>query len=369
MELNYKTERSENKIYITRNIYKALISDLNKLDSDKKILFIYDKNIHEKIIKKIIQSLKTSGCKLFLLPLEGNKMNKNEKSLFKIIDFLVEEKFTKNSVILTCSGGVIGDMSALASGLYLRGLIYLHIPTTITSIVDSCIGGKTAINYRGIINSVGSYYHAKSVYISEEIINEMPKKEFLSGIPEIIKCSLIRNQKILNLLTKDKDKLLKRDFKVISKLCYETLKIKISLFKNDIYEKNTRLFLNFGHTFAHAIEMATDKLIKKDYLRHGEAVGLGILCEIFYSNKKKNKDYFFVSNLLSEYNLPNKIVLKKESNIKQKIHDEIYRCVFLDKKKIRKNPRYISLRKLGKPKVSEIDDYNLLNETIRTLFV
>ena len=114
------------------------------MDSDKKILFIYDKNIHEKIIKKIIQSLKTSGCKLFLLPLEGNKMNKNEKSLFKIIDFLVEEKFTKNSVILTCSGGVIGDMSALASGLYLRGLIYLHIPTTITSIVDSCIGGKTA---------------------------------------------------------------------------------------------------------------------------------------------------------------------------------------------------------------------------------
>ena len=117
------------------------------------------------------------------------------------------------------------------------------------------------------------------------------QKEFLSGIPEIIKCSLIRNQKILNLLTKDKDKLLKRDFKVISKLCYETLKIKISLFKNDIYEKNTRLFLNFGHTFAHAIEMATDKLIKKRLLKARR-----------------------------EYNLPNKML----SNIKQKIHDLVF---------------------------------------------
>ncbi len=369
MELTYKTDQTKNKVYITKNINKILISDLNKLNSDKKILFIYDKNINEKIIKKIVSSLKTYGCKLFLLPLEGNKINKNEKSLFKIIDFLMNEKFTKHSIILTCSGGVIGDMSALASSLYLRGLIYLHIPTTITSIVDSCIGGKTAVNYRGIINSIGNYYHARSVYISNEIIQTMPKKEFFSGIPEVIKCSLIQNQKLLNFLVKNKEKLLLRDFKVISKLCYETLKTKISLFKNDIYEKNSRLFLNFGHTFAHAIEMATDKLIQKDYLRHGEAVGLGILCEMYYSNKKKTKDYFFVSKLLSEYNLPNKISLKKNSNKIQQIHDEIYKGVFLDKKKIKKHPRYISLKKIGKPKISEINDYNLLNETIKTLFV
>tara|TARA_B100000989_G_scaffold294175_2_gene272795 strand:+ start:20629 stop:21738 length:1110 start_codon:yes stop_codon:yes gene_type:complete len=369
MLLNYKVDQSENKIYITKNLNKTLISDLNRLKSDKKILFIYDKNIQITIINNIITSLKTTGCKLFLLPLEGNKINKNEKSLFKIIDFLIEEKFTKNSVILTCSGGVIGDMSALASGLYLRGLIYLHIPTTITSIVDSCVGGKTAINYKGIINSLGNYYHAKSVYISKEIIENMPSKEFLSGIPEIVKCSLIKNQKLLKFLIQNKKKLFKRDFSVISKLCYETLKIKISLFQNDIYEKNTRLFLNFGHTFAHAIEMATDKLIKKDYFRHGEAVGLGILCEIYYSNKKKNKDYFSVSNILSEYNLPNKINLKKGSNIRQKIHDEIYKCVFLDKKRLNNNPRYISLKKIEKPRLCEIDDYNLLNETIRTLFI
>jgi len=368
MNLNYRLDHSKNNVYITKNIDKILISDLNKLNSDKKILFIYDKNIQENIIKKIITSFKTYGCKLFLLPLEGNKINKNEKSLFKIIDFLIKERFTKHSIILSCSGGVIGDMSALASSLYLRGLIYLHIPTTITSIVDSCIGGKTAINYKGIINSIGSYYHAKSVYISQEIIEKMPQKEFISGIPEIIKCSLIKNRRLVNFLIKNKSKILQRDFKTISKLCYETLKIKILLFKNDVYEKNTRLFLNFGHTFAHAIEMATDKLIKKDFYRHGEAVGLGILCELYYASQKKTNDYLFVSRILSEFNLPNKIVLKN-THIRQKLHDEIYKGVFLDKKKIKKNPRYISLKQAGKPRISEIEDYNLLNETIGTLFV
>ena len=332
MKLSYRIDDSNNTIYINKKIDKILISDLDRLNSDRKVLFIYDKNIHKDIIKKIISSLKSYGCKLFLLPLEGNKVNKNEKSLFKIIDFLIKERFTKNSIILSCSGGVLGDMSALASSLYLRGLIYLHIPTTITSIVDSCIGGKTAINYRGIINSIGNYYHAKSVYISHEIIEKMPEKEFLSGIPEIIKCSLIKNKKILNFLLQNKTKLLNRNFKIISKICYETLKVKILLFKNDIYEKNTRLFLNFGHTFAHAIEMATDKMIKKDFYRHGEAVGLGILCELYYANQKKNRDYLFVSKILSEFNLPNKIVVKNFKKI-QKLHDEIYKGVFLDKKK------------------------------------
>ena len=368
MKLSYTIDQSKNNVHITNNIEKILVSDLDKIKSDKKVLFVFDKNLNNEFIDRIIKNLKINGCKLFILPLEGNKINKNEKSLFKILDFLIHQNFTKNSIILSCGGGVIGDISALAASLYLRGLIYLHIPTTITSIVDSCIGGKTAINYKGIINSLGNYYHAKSVYIIKEIIETMPDKEFFSGLPEIMKCSLIKNKKILNILKKDKIKIIHRKFEIISKLCFETLKIKISFFKNDIFEKNTRLYLNFGHTFAHAIEMATDKVFKKDYIRHGEAVGLGILCELYYANKKKNKDYKLVSEFLSDYELPNKIDLKGKINLKQKLHNEIYKGVFLDKKKLNKFPRYISLKKIGKPQIQQIDDFNLLNETISTIF-
>ena len=119
------------------------------------------------------------------------------KLLFKIINKLFDKKFTKKSVIISCGGGVIGDVCALASSLYLRGLIHFHIPTTMTAIIDSCIGGKTGINYKGIINSLGTYYHSKRVYISKNILNLIPTREFVAGIPEIIKCGLIHKKSIL----------------------------------------------------------------------------------------------------------------------------------------------------------------------------
>ena len=124
-----------------------------------------------------------------------------------------------------------------------------------------------------------------------------------------------------------------------------------------------RLSLNFGHTFAHSIEMITEKIIKKDYLRHGEAVGLGMLCEIMLSNNgKKNKLYNLCQKILKKYNLPIKLNIYQKKRIR--IHQGIYKGVFLDKKNKNNNPRYISLKKINKPKIKEILDYGLLNDTI-----
>ena len=213
--------------------------------------------------------------------------------------------------------GVIGDLAALAASLYYRGTLYFSIPTTMTSIIDSCIGGKTGINYKNIINSLGNYYQPHSVFIYNDIIKYIPQREFIAGIPEIIKCGLIKKNSIIKILQKDREKIIKRDFKIVAKLCSETLKTKISFFKDDIYEKKRRLILNFGHTFAHSIEMSTENLTKKEYYRHGEAVGIGILCELFYSNPKKNILLETVKNLLRDYNLPTKI--DKGDFVKKKI--------------------------------------------------
>ena len=111
--------------------------------------------------------------------------------MFRILDILINYKFTKKSVIVSFGGGVVGDVSALASSLYLRGMIYFCIPTTMTSMIDSSIGGKTGINYKGVINSIGNYHHPKSVFILEDVINEIPEREYFAGFAEIIKCGLI----------------------------------------------------------------------------------------------------------------------------------------------------------------------------------
>ena len=365
MKLEYKINKSKHSVIFCRSNYKGTISKtINSINSDKNILFIYDKNIEKKIVREILSELKITGCNILKIECVSEKLNKNEKLLFKILDILLQNSFTKNSIIVSFGGGVLGDVSALASSLYLRGLNYFCIPTTMTSIVDSSIGGKTAINYKGITNSIGTYYHPKAVFILEKIIKTLPDREFTAGIAEIIKCGIIGENKILELLKNSKKKVVERETSVVFKLCYLTLKTKIKFFLNDIHEKNTRLSLNFGHTFAHAIEMAIEQKLKRDFIRHGEAVGIGMLCEVFYEKKRKEKIFCTIENLLKEYNLPTKIYLNKIPFSKNVLQDSIYKNIFLDKKRAGKNPRFISIGGLQKSRIKEIIDYDHLNETI-----
>jgi 3-dehydroquinate synthase len=363
--ISYKVNNIEHKVTFCKSGELGLISkSLEKINSDKNVLLIYDDKIERKVLKNIFYELKLSGCKVYSLKTKGNKTNKNEKFLFNIINFLIKNKFSKKSVLISCGGGVIGDVAALASSLYLRGTIYFSIPSTMTAIVDSSIGGKTGINYKGIINSLGTYYHPKNVFILEEIISSIPQREYIAGIAEIIKCGLIDNKKILTFLSKNKDKIINRNYNFVAKICEMTLRSKIKFFSDDIFENKSRLILNFGHTFAHAIEMGIENEIKKDFIRHGEAVALGILCEIYYSNRKKNNLFYYVKELFDNFGLPTSLKIKKLKLDKIKLIEKIYMNIFLDKKKINQYPRYISLKKQGKPNINEIKDFDFINDTI-----
>ena len=362
MIINYSINKFSYKATFCHNkespdIFKAL----SKLYCDKKMLLIIDKRLNFKFTKFLFKDLKKCGLRVTLLKVNGSKINKNKKFLFKIIDKLIEKKFSKKSVLLSCGGGVVGDVAALAASLYLRGMLYFHIPTTMTSVVDSCLGGKTGINHKKIINSVGNYYHAQNVFISKNVINLIPKREFMAGIPEIIKCGLINNKKILRML-QDKDKILNKDYKFLSRLIKLTLDTKIKFFKNDIYESGKRLNLNFGHTFAHAIEMALQSQ-NSDIIRHGEAVGIGMLCEIYFY-EGKSKKFRDVKNLLDFYNLPVNLKNFKIDKNKNKVKKQIFNNIFLDKKKIGKYPRIIRIKKIGTPKITEMKNNLKIRKTI-----
>ena len=365
MKLEYSINKNKHSILFCKddNI-KKMSQVLANFETDKNVLFLFDSKIDKKIVEKIFNELKLSGCNIIKIECVSEKLNKNEKLLFKILDILLANNFTKKSIVISFGGGVLGDVSALASSLYLRGLNYICIPTTMTSIVDSSIGGKTAINYKGIINSVGTYYHPKIVFILEHVLKNLPEREFLAGIPEIIKCGIIGNKTILSLLKKKHHQIVSRNTNILFKLCYLSLKTKIKFFLDDIFEKNRRLSLNFGHTFAHAIEMAIELKTKKDFIRHGEAVGIGMLCEVFYEKKKRDKIFNTIEDLLKKYNLPTKVLLKRVPLSREKLHNSIYKNIFLDKKRVGKNPRYISIKKLYHPQIKEIKDFNFLNETI-----
>jgi len=371
-KINYSIDNKTYDVIFTDNILYQLNSKFSKIKSDKKICLVYDENINGKIISELSKGLKTTGSIVFKKKIQSQKKNKNINVVIKLIEELNNNKFTKKSVIVACGGGVVGDLCGLVGSLYLRGMIFVNIPTTMTSMVDSCIGGKTAVNHKNIINLIGSYYHPEVVFIYYDLLKTLPPREYLAGLSEVIKCGLISNNGVIKNLEKNKSKFLNRDKKFLSEIVLKTLKTKSSFFKNDIYENNKRLFLNFGHTFAHAIEMATDKISSKDFLRHGEAVALGIICELYLSKlETKNKKISKMidkklqecKKIFTNFNLPIKLDLKANSS-QNKILTEIYRYVFYDKKKISESPRYIKFVNNYKYEVSEIQNFDNINLSI-----
>ena len=172
MILKYKINNNQHYVFYQKNNINVISRSLENFKSDKNVLFVYDNNVDNNLVKEIFDELKLSGCNIISLKCEGNKVNKNEKLLFKIIDILIAKIYKKiycNFFWWRC----FLDVSALASCLYLRGLIYFCIPSTMTSIVDSCVGGKTAINYNKITNSIGTYFHPKNVFVLENVISKL----------------------------------------------------------------------------------------------------------------------------------------------------------------------------------------------------
>ncbi len=369
--IKYKINDNYHDIIYTKNILKSLDYKISELKSDKKIVFIYDENISIKIINDISLGLKLTGCKIISKKIKSLKKNKSINNVLNLIKLFSDLSLTKKSIVMVCGGGVIGDLVALASCLYKRGLIYINIPSSMTALVDSCVGGKTGVNFQNQINLIGTYFHPRSVLIYDKIINTIPHRDFISGLAEVIK-SFILSKKNLNFFNSKKKQILNRDPKIIRKLILDSLKIKVDHFINDIYENNDRLLLNFGHTFGHAYEMASDEMIKKDYFRHGEAVSLGIISEIVMSyletnstSKKKVilKNLYEVSNILKELNLPTKLKIPTKIN-SIKFKKRIYFYVFKDKKKISQKPRYVHLSQFGKLNIKEVQNFDNINKVI-----
>ena len=368
----YNINNNKHDVIYSNNILSTLSKKIKELKSDQKIFFLFDENIDKKIIKEIFLGLKLTGCKIYQKKIKSLKKNKNLKNLTNLINIFSDLSLTKKSIVLVCGGGVIGDLAGLASSLYRRGLIYINIPSTMTAMVDSCLGGKTGINHLNQINLIGTYYHPSSIIIYDKIIKSIPSREYISGLSEVVKTYILSNNSNLKYLEDNAKKILIKDRSLVKKLIINSLKIKLKHFLNDIYEGNNRLFLNFGHTFAHAYEMATDELYKKDFLRHGEAVSLGIISEIALSFletkniKKKQKIYLSlvrITKILSDLNLPTKLKLNGYKN-NYHLYKKIYFYVFKDKKKISEKPRYIYLDEIGKVITKEIENLDNINKVI-----
>jgi len=206
---------------------------------------------------------------------------KNLRSVEHIARSLCRAGADRKSLLVAVGGGVVGDVAGLAAAVYLRGVRLAHIPTTLVAQVDSSIGGKTGVNLPEGKNLVGSFYPPQLVLTDPELLRTLSDREFRGGLAEVIKHAIIADAEMFALLEKDMEKVLRRDRHLLSLLIPRNVAIKARVVSCDEHESGLREILNYGHTFAHALESVTN------YRRyqHGEAVAWGMMAAAFLGHE------------------------------------------------------------------------------------
>ena len=257
-------------------------------------------------------------------------------------------------------GGVLGDLSGFISNLTKRGLKFINIPTTLLAQVDASIGGKTGINSNQGKNLIGTYYQPDFIINDISILKSLPQREIISGYGEILKHAIILDKKFFLWLLKNGKKIINEKNNIFLKdAIIKSCKIKCKVVNKDEKEKNLRMILNFGHTFAHGFEGAKN-FSKK--LNHGEAVLLGMMVASELSNKREKlsfKDLLLIKKHYLDLKLPMLITKIFKKNDVEKI---IY-FMKKDKKNVGEKINLILLNKIGK--TTQPKEFSLKSSEIR----
>ena len=206
------------EIVIGHDLIKRLIVDLKTNKWGNKYAIITDSKVKKLYGDKLQQDLKKVGIEAILISFPHGEKNKNLDTVEKILDQLFKAKFYRDDAIIALGGGVPGDIAGLVASIYMRGIPYIQIPTTLLAMVDSSVGGKTGIDSQWGKNLIGTFYHPKKVYVNTKFLETLPKKQIRNGIAEIIKYGVIAKPSILKTLTKEKDKIFSFDPKILTSL-------------------------------------------------------------------------------------------------------------------------------------------------------
>jgi 3-dehydroquinate synthase len=296
---------------------------------------------NEKVAPLYLQSLLDSlpGSDKHQLVLPDGETFKTLESWSRIIDKLVEIRAPRDATVFTLGGGVIGDMGGYAAASYMRGINFIQIPTSLLAQVDASVGGKTGVNHSKGKNLIGAFHQPAAVLIDIDTLATLPEREFSAGLAEVVKIAAVRDAKFLHWLEHNNQAIMSRDTGVITDMICRSIENKAAVVAEDEREAGVRALLNFGHSFAHAIETLTNY----DTYLHGEAVAIGMmvasrlseirnLCEPGFSDR--------LGQLMIKFALPLDVPKNLDSN-------NIIETMKLDKKVIAGLARLILVKRAG----------------------
>lgn len=245
------------------------------LSVQQTVLIITDHTVRRLYGEALCQGLQDQGYCAHLYSFPPKERAKTLSTYQHIINYMVELGCDRHTVLVALGGGVVGDMVGFVAATYMRGIAYIQWPTTLLAMVDSSVGGKTALNTRQAKNSLGAFWSPQAVVMELEWLQSLPRQQLINGLMEAIKIFITHDRAYFDYVQQHLPRIFKRDRSVLATIVERAVHLKAAVVQQDEREQHSRKVLNFGHTIGHALEH-----LSHYRLRHGYAVAYGLLIEV-----------------------------------------------------------------------------------------
>ena len=348
-----------NKLHIRlpENSYDIIFDDWNS-DIFEKTVEQFSKGgkiltVSEKKLRELYPLAAYKYGELFIL--KGTEENKSMEEIERLCDSAVENGCDRKSLFIALGGGIVGDMTGFASAIYMRGIDFIQVPTTLLAMVDSSVGGKTGVNLSSGKNLAGAFHQPKAVLTDVHFLETLPDREIRNGLGEIVKYGVGLDKDLFELLENNVNKLNSLDLDFYQKIIYDCCAIKCRIVQEDEKEHGCRALLNLGHTFGHAIEAVSNFEIT-----HGEAVAAGLFCAGQLALKLdlwQQDDFDRMQKLADALHLPSK--LKKEWKF-----EDMLKVMLHDKKTVKGNLNIVLPNAIGNSLIKKDIPEDLIRESM-----
>ena len=304
---------------------------------------ITDSNVGKRYAKAVLKSLKASGFETTLITVRAGEKSKRLDVVEQCHDQLAAHRLERKSFIVALGGGVVGDLAGFVAATYLRGIPFVQVPTTLLAQVDSSVGGKTGVNLAAGKNLVGAFHQPRLVLCDLDTFHTLPRREYVSGLAEVIKYGIIYDAVLFAQLERNLPKLLARDPATLARVVARCCEIKAAVVGQDETESGLRAILNFGHTIGHAIENTSGY----GKFLHGEAIAIGQVAAARLSHDVlglPSGDVTRIEKLLTDAGLP----VRFEMNAARR--KKLFAAMKLDKKVSGGEIKFVLAQKIGRVK-------------------
>jgi len=345
------------QIKVGSGLLARLGAECAALKLGQRCAVITDANVGKKFARAALTSLSKSGFAPVLITVPAGEKSKRITTVEKCYDALAHHRLERKSFIVALGGGVVGDLAGFVAATYLRGIPFVQVPTTLLAQVDSSVGGKTGVNLKSGKNLVGAFYQPRLVLCDLEVLKTLPRREFISGLGEVVKYGIIYDAVLFSQLERNLPKLLQRDAKTLRDIVARCCEIKAEVVGQDETESGLRAILNFGHTIGHAIENSSGY----GKFLHGEAISIGQVAAARLSHKilgLPSGDVARIEKLFIQAGLPVKIKLNATQ------HKKLFAAMKLDKKVSAGEIKFVLAEKIGKVVWGEKVPQGLIEEVL-----